>query len=181
MGNKNPRRIFLIGPMGAGKTTIGRRLAKIRGLGFHDCDHYIQERTGVDIPYIFDKEGEEGFRDREQRAIDELTQKDNIVLATGGGVVMREQNRRMLAERGLVVYLQASVDQQYSRTRRSKNRPLLKTANPRERLEELFLQRDPLYREIADLVVVTDGSTRGLAKRISRQIDALNAETATGS
>ena len=164
-------RIFLVGPMGAGKTTIGRRLAKIRGLAFHDCDEYIEQSTGVDIPYIFDMEGEQGFRDRERRAIDDLTALDHVVVATGGGAVMDPDNRRRLAERGTVVYLYASADQQWARVRKSKHRPLLQTENPRGRLETLLEVRDPLYREVADLVFVTEGNTRGLAKKLSRLLD----------
>lgn len=161
--------------MGAGKTTIGRRLAKLRGLNFIDCDDYIQEGTGVDIPFIFEKEGEAGFRQREERAIDELTQIPDVVMATGGGAVHSEVNRQRLSSRGLVVYLEASVQQQYQRTKRSKHRPLLQTENPKAKLQALFESRDPLYREVADVVLATDGNTRGLARKLSRIIDKNSA------
>ena len=124
---------------------------------FVDSDDEIESRTGVDIPFIFEKEGEAGFRDREVAAIDDLTQKDGIVLATGGGAVMREDNRKHLGSRGFVVYLYTSVDQQVSRTARGRERPLLEGGDRRQILEDLLTARDPLYREIADLVVETDG------------------------
>lgn len=161
--------IFLIGPMGAGKTTVGRRLAQARGMTFVDSDHDIESRTGVDIPYIFEKEGEVGFRRREQQSIEILTQQDNIVLATGGGAVMDPDNRRMLASRGTVIYLHASVDQQLARTQRADNRPLLQQAADRRAvLENLLRMRDPLYREIAHLIVSTDHRT---AKCVVRDIE----------
>lgn len=163
--------LFLVGPMGAGKTTVGRLLAKALQLEFVDSDQAIVERTGVDIPTIFEFEGEEGFRDRESAMLAELTARDNIVLATGGGAVMREENRRLLKERGLVIYLRASVDQQVQRTRRDRNRPLLQTEDPRRRLEELMALRDPLYRAVADLTVDTDrASTRNVSQRILRRL-----------
>jgi len=152
-----PGNIFLVGPMGAGKSTIGRQLARALHLPFEDSDRVIEERTGVDIPFIFEMEGEAGFRRREKAVIDELTARDGIVLATGGGVVMDPDNRRRLASRGLVIYLQTSVDQQLARTARDRNRPLLQTEDPRARLEALYRVRDPLYREIADMIVDTDG------------------------
>jgi shikimate kinase len=162
--------IFLIGPMGAGKTTIGRRLADLRSLSFVDSDQQIESRCGVEIAYIFEKEGEAGFRSRERQAIAELTQMSGIVLATGGGAILAPENRRCLAERGFVVYLHASVDQQLARTARSGNRPLLQGVDRRATLENLFRIRDPLYREIADLIVNTDGrTTRALAREIERQ------------
>lgn len=164
-------RIFLVGPMGAGKTTIGRRLAKLRGMAFIDCDDHIQECTGVDIPYIFEKEGEPGFRQREEKAIDELTLLPNVVMATGGGAVLSDQNRKHLRSRGLVIYLEASVQQQWQRTRRSKHRPLLQTENPKAKLQALFDIRDPLYRQIADIILITDGNTRGLAKKLNKLVD----------
>lgn len=149
--------IFLIGPMGSGKTAVGRQLARSLDLAFFDSDAEVESRTGVDIPLIFEKEGEAGFRDREREIIDVLTAKDSIVLATGGGAVLLPQNREHLASRGCVIYLQASVDQQLERTRHGRQRPLLFTADPRQRLAELFAQRAPLYEEIADIVVNTDG------------------------
>ena len=165
--------IFLIGPMGAGKTTIGKRLAQLLGMRFIDSDHEVERRTGVDIPYIFEKEGEAGFRRREAEVIDELTQEQGLVLATGGGVVVTPQNREHLAARGLVVYLHTTVDQQLDRTRKSNKRPLLQTANPRARLEALMAEREPLYREIADVVVTTRGRyVRRLAQKVLREIEA---------
>ncbi len=160
--------IFVVGPMGAGKTTIGRRLAARCGLQFVDSDHEIEARTGVDIPHIFEREGEAGFRSRECIAIAELSARQGIVLATGGGAVLDADSRRLLAARGYVVYLHASVDQQLARTARAGNRPLLKHAGDRRQvLTCLFEQRDPLYRQIADLVLVTDGrSTKALVHEI---------------
>ena len=152
-----PKRIFLVGPMGAGKTTIGRHLAQSLGMEFRDSDLEIQRRTGVDIPTIFEYEGEEGFRQREQQVIDELTQLDNQVLATGGGAVMRAENRQYLSARGIVFYLECTPQQQYERTYRDRNRPLLQTEDPLARLKELMQVREPLYRETADYVVTTEG------------------------
>ncbi|MCH8503627.1 MAG: shikimate kinase AroK [Ectothiorhodospiraceae bacterium] len=149
------RRIFLGGPMGAGKSTIGRRLARTLRLRFLDSDHEIQRQTGVDIPLIFELEGESGFRKRESAMLEQLTTQDGIVLATGGGAVLDEENRRVLRERGTVVYLETPVDEQLRRTRRDRNRPLLQTENPRERLQNLLAEREPLYRDVADLTVST--------------------------
>lgn len=164
--------IVLVGPMGAGKTTVGRRLAELRGLRFIDSDHEIEARCGVDIPYIFEKEGEAGFRRREHAVIAELTQRHGIVLATGGGAVMDADNRRLLAQNGFVVYLHASVEQQLYRTCRADNRPLLQGVDRRATLENLFRLRDPLYREIADLVVATDGRhARALVREIEARIE----------
>lgn len=145
--------------MGAGKTTIGRQLARELGYQFVDSDHEIEVRTGATIPLIFDVEGEDGFRRREMAAIDELTQRQSIVLATGGGAVLREENRRCLRERGAVVYLYASLDALHARTAKDRNRPLLQTDDPRARLGELMQQRDPLYREVATWVVDTGAKT----------------------
>jgi shikimate kinase len=147
--------IYLIGLMGAGKTTIGRLLAKSLGLPFYDSDKAIEESTGVDIPTIFEFEGEEGFRDREQKMIHQLTKMDGIVLATGGGAILREENRRLLKENGFVVYLKCSVDRIMERTRRDTQRPLLKTDNPRAKIETLFTQREPIYLACADFQVDT--------------------------
>lgn len=162
-----PGNVFLVGPMGAGKTTIGRQLARLLKRDFLDSDREIEQRTGVNIPLIFDLEGETGFRARERSVIDELTQLPDIVLATGGGAILDPDNRKHLTERGTVVYLETSVDQQLKRTGRDRNRPLLQTEEPRRRLEELLAIRDPLYREIADLTVLTDGRT---AKDVVNQI-----------
>jgi shikimate kinase len=146
---------FLVGLMGAGKTTIGKHLAKRLGKSFYDSDHEIERRTGVKIPVIFDIEGEAGFRLREQQVIRELTHRQDIVLATGGGVVLSPDNRADLKSNGTVIYLRANIDDLFARTRRDKNRPLLQTANPKIKLAELFSQRDPLYREVADIVIDT--------------------------
>ena len=152
-----PNRIFLIGPMGAGKTTIGKQLAQSLGMTFGDSDHEIQRRTGVDIPTIFEYEGEEGFRQREQQAIDDLTQVDNQVLATGGGAILRAENRQHLSARGIVVFLACSPEQQFERTYRDRNRPLLQTEDPLERLKTLMAEREPLYLSTADYTVSTEG------------------------
>ena len=163
------RRVFLVGPMGAGKTTIGRLLAQHLELDFLDTDQEIERRTGADIPWIFDVEGEAGFRDREQRVIEDLTTRDGIVLATGGGAVLRQENRSALANRGEVIYLHASLEQQLKRTERDRNRPLLQVEDPESRLRELMAERDPLYREIADHVIETDGlAARTVAKQLCR-------------
>ncbi len=142
--------------MGAGKSTIGRLLAKELKLQFRDSDKEIEQRTGADIPWIFDVEGEQGFREREQAAIADLCHMDGVVIATGGGVVLREQNRQALRKGGRVIYLHASVEQQIDRTARDKNRPLLRNPNPGQVLKGLMEIRDPLYREIADIVIKTD-------------------------
>lgn len=147
--------IFLVGPMGAGKTTIGRLLAKQLKREFVDCDWYIEEQTGATISWIFEKEGELGFRDRETKAIDELTQRPQLILATGGGAVMRPENREYLKSRGMVIYLNASVDVQMERTAKDKSRPLLQQPNPRKILENLYRIRHPLYQEVADIIIPT--------------------------
>lgn len=150
------KNLSLVGPMGAGKSTIGRLLAKELKLEFRDSDREIEERTGASIPLIFDLEGEEGFRCREELAIAELMQENGLVVATGGGAVLSSANRRQLAEHSRVIYLHASVAHQLERTARDKNRPLLQTENPRLVLERLLEIRDPLYREIADIIIETD-------------------------
>ena len=147
--------VFLIGPMGAGKTTIGRQLATLLQKRFLDADHEIEKRTGVTIPVIFEIEGEPGFRRRESTVIDELSQERDIVLATGGGVVLSEENRQALTQRGTVVYLQADIETLVERTRRDRNRPLLQTDDPRGKIEELLREREPIYRQMADVVVDT--------------------------
>ena len=165
------RSVFLVGPMGAGKSTIGRQLAHQLHYEFVDSDHEIEARTGADIPWIFDVEGEEGFRRREEVVIDELTQRDGIVLATSGGAITREANRRVISARGIVVYLQTSIEQQLTRTARDRKRPLLQNAEPRKVLVELMKIRDPLYREVADYVVDTDSSNiKDVASHIAQLI-----------
>jgi shikimate kinase len=149
--------IILIGPMGSGKTAVGRSLARHLRAPFYDSDTEIVRRTGVDIPYIFEKEGEAGFREREREALEALVTLKGIVLATGGGAVLLPQNRSLLAERGCVVYLETSVKQQAERVQQGRNRPLLSNVDPATRLEELMAVRDPLYRSIADITVSTDG------------------------
>lgn len=157
--------------MGAGKSTIGRLLAQELKLNFIDSDREIEERAGTNIPWIFDVEGEAGFRDREEAVIHDLSQADNLVLATGGGVVKRDMNRAALAAGGFVVYLQTSVDQQLERTAKDKNRPLLQTENPRAVLETLMEERDPLYRQVCDLLIHTDKRhPRAVVTTIVRQL-----------
>jgi shikimate kinase len=150
------RNVFLIGSMGSGKTAVGKSLARLLGFPFYDSDREIERRTGVDIPFIFEKEGEPGFRDRECEAIEALTLLEPLVLATGGGAVLRPENRKCLAERGCVVYLETSVEQQVNRVRRSGNRPLLNNVDPLVRLQQLNSERAPLYTGIADLTVSTN-------------------------
>lgn len=169
--------IFLVGPMGAGKSAVGRQLARMLQRDFHDSDAEVEKRTGVDISFIFEKEGEAGFRRREREVIDALTALDGVVLATGGGAVLERSNREILASRGLVVYLEASVDQQLERTRLSGNRPLLDTPHPVERLTRLMQERAPLYRELATLTVATDGRhVREVAQEIRRRLAELLEE-----
>lgn len=153
------RNIFLIGPMGAGKSTIGRTLAKELKLAFYDSDEVIEERAGASIAWIYDIEGEEGFRKREQKVIDELTQKHNIVLATGGGVVITPENRNALAARGTVIFLVTSLKQQYERTKRDTKRPQLQTHDLETRLELLRQEHEPYYQELADITFETDKLT----------------------
>ncbi len=169
---KHPRNIFLVGPMGAGKSAVGRQLARALRLTFVDSDDEVESRTGVDIAFIFDKEGEDGFRQREAAAIDDLSTMDGVVLATGGGAVVREENRRHLGGRGFVVYLYTTVGQQLARTAKGRERPLLENGDRRLILEELLENRDPLYREIADLVVMTDG--RKVRSVVNEIIDHLS-------
>lgn len=165
------RNIFLIGPMGAGKSTIGRTLAKELKLEFYDSDEVIEERAGADMSWIFDIEGEVGFRVREQKVIEELTQKNNIVLATGGGVVMTPENRNALAGRGTVIYLRTSLKQQYERTKRDTKRPLLQTDDLEGRLVSLEDERKPFYEELSDISFETDKLTvKAVANNIIKYI-----------
>jgi shikimate kinase len=166
-----PRRIFLIGPMGSGKTAVGRQLARMLNLTFYDSDVEIEQRTGVDIPYIFEREGEAGFRQREREIIEALTALDDVVLATGGGAVLLPENRECLHTRGCAVYLQTSIEQQLERTKHGKHRPLLYTADREARLRELMKIRAPLYESTAHLVVPTDGrQVRGVAEDIIQRL-----------
>lgn len=164
--------IFLVGPMGAGKSTVGRQLAEALSFEFKDSDQEIQRRTGVDIPTIFEFEGEEGFRQRERQVIDDLSRETGIVMATGGGAVLLPDNRQDLASRGVVIYLHCSPEQQHSRTSRDRNRPLLMTENPLQRLRELMAERDPLYRQVADFVVSTERrGTSPVVRDIRRRLE----------
>ncbi len=168
------RNLILVGPMGAGKSTIGRLLAKELRIPFRDSDKEIEVRTGADIPWIFDVEGEQGFRDREQAVIADLAQDEGVVLATGGGAVMRPENRAALRAGGRVVYLHASIEQQIGRTAKDRNRPLLRGPDPRKVLTDLMAIRDPLYREIADLVIETDERPpRIVVHEIMERLDSL--------
>ena len=165
--------IFLIGLMAVGKSTVGRRLASVLGCPFVDSDEEIERRAGAAISWIFDVEGESGFRDREQQVIDDLSQREGIVLATGGGVVLRNVNRRRLADRGLVVHLHSPLDRLLARTKNDRNRPLLQSDNPRKVLEELYAQREPLYAEIADLKIMTaQQSVNGLVSHLLKKSKA---------
>ncbi len=166
--------LYLVGLMGAGKTTVGRLLAKHYGCGFFDSDHEIEARTGVKIPVIFEIEGEAGFRRREETAIAELTKLDGVVLATGGGAVLSPANREALGRNGVVIYLRGTPEHLYERTRHDRNRPLLQTGNPLERLRDLYKQRDPLYREIADVVVDTGRqSVSAMTRTLFGKLDLL--------
>ncbi|WP_353666962.1 shikimate kinase [Marinomonas sp. THO17] len=169
----NAPNIILVGPMGAGKTTIGRLISQSMGKEFYDLDKVIEDNTGADIPWIFEREGEEGFRKRETQALANIVQseKNNTVLATGGGIVMREENRDILKQDALVIYLYASVAQQLYRTSKSSHRPLLQTGDPKATLKKLFAIRDPLYRDVATLIIETDARhPKAVANKV---IDAL--------
>jgi len=169
----NQQNIFLIGLMGAGKTTIGRQLASELSLEFFDSDHEIEKRTGVTITHIFDIEGETGFRKRETAMLDELTNKKGIVLATGGGAILKPENRQFLMSRGTTIYLYANIETLLERTSKDRNRPLLQTENPQAKLEELLEIRDPLYRETADIIIDTGKDSVRLAlKEIMDKIQA---------
>jgi len=165
--------IFLVGMMGAGKTSVGRLLAKRQNKVFYDSDQVIEQRTGVKIPVIFEIEGEQGFRHRESVVLDQLTALNEIVLATGGGAVLASENRDKLKSRGTVVYLRASVKDLLNRTRHDKNRPLLHTADPRARLNELYEIRDPLYREVAHVTI--DTGSQSLSTLMNRLHHVLEA------
>lgn len=158
--------------MGAGKSTVGRQLAEALGYSFLDSDQEIQRRTGVDIPTVFEFEGEAGFRARERQVIEDLTEQDGVVLATGGGAIMLAENRQRLAARGFVIYLHCSAEQQHSRTARDRNRPLLDTEDPLAKLKELMAEREPVYRQVADMVVSTERrGTSSVVKEIVRRLE----------
>jgi shikimate kinase len=180
MGKKDS--IFLVGLMGAGKTTVGKLLAKQLGKTFIDADHEIEARTGVKIPVIFEIEGEAGFRKREEAVIADLASRSNIVLGTGGGAILSARNRELLRALGTVVYLRGTPDQLFERTRHDKNRPLLQTGDPLAKLRELFAERDPLYREVADLVVVTGRqSVASFARQLKDKLELLMMSTDEGT
>lgn len=163
--------IYLVGMPGAGKTTVGRHLARRMQRSFVDADHEIEARTGVRIPLIFDIEGELGFRDRESRVIAELANESDLVVATGGGAVLRAENRAALKQGGTVVYLHVAPRLLFERTRLDPNRPLLQVADPMKKIEELFAERDPLYREVADIVINSvGGSINHLMKQVEREL-----------
>jgi len=174
--------LFFIGPMGAGKSTIGRRTAELLGLAFFDLDHEIEEHCGATIPLIFDVEGETGFRHRETATLAELAARSGLALATGGGAVLAAENRRCLRERGFVVYLETTIDEQLTRLARDRKRPLLAAPDRRERLQQLATVREPLYREIADLTLPAghEGSTAQVANRLARQLGELWQRSASG-
>lgn len=178
-----PENIYLVGLMGAGKTSVGKALARRLRKDFFDTDQEIERATGVRVPVIFEIEGETGFRAREARVLGELVRRRNVVLATGGGIVLNQDNRRLLADHGTVVYLRASVEDLWARTRYDKNRPLLRTDDPAAKLAELFTQRDPLYREVAALIVDTGSQSVGsLANSLEKRLVQYSRGTdATGS
>lgn len=164
--------VILIGMMGAGKTTVGREYARRHRMRFVDCDHEVEARTGVKVPTIFEIEGEAGFRRRETQVIDDLTRETDLVLATGGGAVLDPLNRAMMSERGIVVYLNVPTQVLWERTRHDRNRPLLQVPNPRERIENLYRERDPLYRAVADIVVDGGrGNPGGMVRLIEKAIE----------
>ena len=169
---KNSNNILLIGPMGSGKTSVAKLLAKDLDKRFLDTDDEVMKKTGVDIPYIFDMEGEEGFRKRECLALNECLNDNNLVISTGGGIVLSKENRDLIKARGTVVYLQTSISSQVERTASSNNRPLLQNENPEETLEKLMLTRARLYEEIADITIMTDNkSLQEMSKEIQRAIN----------
>lgn len=166
------RNIYFVGLMGAGKTTVARQLAKRLKKSFIDTDHEIEQRTGVRVPVIFEIEGEAGFRDRETRLLESLSQRNDLVVATGGGIVLRDENRRTLAQSGTVIYLSADPQLLFERTRRDSNRPLLQVPDPLGKLRELHALRDPLYREVAHHVIEShNGSVGALVKRIEAELE----------
>ncbi len=174
VANSYPTRMFLVGPMGVGKTTIGKILARELGLEFVDCDHEIERRSGADIPWIFDVEGEDGFRARETAVLADLTNQDGLLVATGGGAVLREENRGYLRTRGIVVFLDSDVDLLVKRTAKDKKRPLLQNNDPRKVLTRIKQEREPFYREVSDVhVLVPDDGGR---KAVTLILDKLQGE-----
>ena len=171
-------RVYLVGPMGAGKSTIGRILADELDYAFVDVDRESEGRAGVDIPWIFDKEGEPGFRERETLALESFCERSQLLISTGGGAVMREQNRRLMHGNGTVIYLYTSIAEQVRRTGRDRRRPLLQQGNPAEILERLMGERDPLYREVAHIIVDTDNRTpRNVALELTQQLRSQATES----
>jgi shikimate kinase len=170
--------IFLVGPMGSGKTAVGKRVSRLLDYPFIDSDQELELRTGVDIPLIFEREGEPGFRRRERELIAELSARDHIVLATGGGAVLDPDNRRFIAERGWVVYLETSIALQVERAGRTRHRPLLQGTDPKVRLEQLMLIREPLYRDVADFSIST--TRRGVGQVAERIVAAFQVAAASG-
>ena len=173
--------IYLVGMPGAGKTTVGRQLARRMQRSFIDADHEIEARTGVRIPLIFDIEGEKGFRDRESKVIAELANESNLIVATGGGAVLRPENRAALKQGGTVVYLYVAPRLLFERTRLDPNRPLLQVADPMQKLEELFAERDPLYREVADVVINSMGAASTIWSSMLKGSWASNAPPEPGA
>jgi shikimate kinase len=167
------RNIYLIGPTGSGKTAVGRQLARDTGLKFLDADHEIEKRTGVEIAFIFEKEGEAGFRERETEMLRELAGLEGCIVATGGGAVLAAENRELLASSGIVAYLKTTVDEQLKRTNRSRKRPLLNQADPRKVLETMAAERRPLYEQLADIELDTsDQRVRGVALKLRELLEA---------
>lgn len=178
---KPGQNIFLIGPMGSGKTTIGKHLARMFSLDFYDCDHELERLTGASVSLIFDLEGESGFRLREQHLLEQLTAKTGVLIATGGGIVCTEENRRLLRSHGLVVYLKTSIENQLSRLKKDKSRPLLQAEDRMQRLQDLARVRNPLYDATADLVFSTRNSSvyataKALSSAIQEKLDILSQE-----
>ena len=172
------RNVFLVGPMGSGKSAVGKLLARLLNAPFYDSDAEVERRTGVDITFIFEKEGEARFRQREREAIDALTRMEPVVLATGGGAVLLAENRQYLSERGCVVYLQASVEQQANRVRHARHRPLLTNVDPETKLRQLMEEREALYLGVADITVSTDGrKIQSVADEVLRRLKVSAAYT----
>jgi shikimate kinase len=180
-GMLNAGNIILVGPMGSGKSAVGRLLAQRLDLALIDSDAEIEARTGVDIAYIFEREGEAGFRVREAEVLDDITRRTGVLVATGGGAVLDPGTRERLRSRGCVVYLRTSVDQQLARTRRSALRPLLMNPDPRGTLERLMAQRAALYEEVADVIIDTDGRKVGsVVDEILRRLETDGSEPCSG-